>query len=305
MLGAVRRRVARAAIPLSVSLALVGCAINSRGLRTGEDAGVSSVVDSALEVSHDSEPPDVRADTRVADVAAETDSSTDVALPPLGPLPVVLGTAGGYAILAKSAISTVPSSIVTGDVAISPAAAASITGFALKADTATKWTSAQVIGSVFAADGASPTPDALTTAILNMEAAYTDAAGRLAPTSLDRGGGELGGLNFAPGLHRWSTAVTIASDMTLAGAPDDVWIFQVNGALTMSATTKMLLRDGARARNIFWQVAGAVTLEATAHAEGIILSSTAITLASGASVRGRLLAQTAININASVVSAPD
>lgn len=303
MLRSLGRAVARLVVPL----ALAGCAINSQGLRRGEETSVDAAVDAALEVSRDSEAPMDGADTRPRpDANVETDSSTtDVAMPPLGPLPVLLGTAGGYAILAKAAISTVPSSVVTGDLALSPAAAASITGFSLKADTAVKWTSTQVIGSVFAADGASPTPDALTTAILNMETAYTDAAGRLAPTSLDRGGGALGGLNFAPGLHRWSTAVTIASNMTLAGGADDVWIFQVNGALTMSATAKMLLRDGARARNIFWQVAGAVTLEATSHAEGIILSSTAITLASGASINGRLLAQTAININASVVSAPE
>jgi len=47
------------------------------------------------------------------------------------PDPVDLGTAGNYVLLAKTAISTVPASAITGDVGISPSAGSYITGFNL------------------------------------------------------------------------------------------------------------------------------------------------------------------------------
>jgi hypothetical protein len=98
--------------------------------------------------------------------------------------------------------------------------------------------------------------------------------------------------------------VTIPSDLAIAGAPDDVWIFQITGDLTLSAAKAMTSSGGARARNIFWQVAGFVDLGTAAHAEGIMLSKTAIKLGTGASLNGRLFAQTAVNIKSSTITAP-
>src|SRR5437870_12784913 len=96
-----------------------------------------------------------------------------------GPAPVVLGGAGSFVILAKSATSNVPTSAITGDIGLSPAAASFITGFSLVHTAGTAvGTSAQVTGNVYAADYAVPTPANLTTAIGNMQTAYTDAAGR-------------------------------------------------------------------------------------------------------------------------------
>ncbi|HEY4120136.1 MAG TPA: ice-binding family protein, partial [Byssovorax sp.] len=199
---------------------------------------------------------------------------------PAGPAPVFLGAAGNYVILAKSAISNVPMSDVTGDVGLSPAAASYITGFALT-QAGTRWTSTQVTGSVFAADNDPPTPAGLTTAVSDMQTAYTDAAARPTPTALNLDGGGIGGLTITPGLYRWTSAVTIPSDVTLAGAPNDVFIFQVTGDLSMSAAAKMILTGGAQPKNVFWQVAGAVDLGAEAHAEGVVLSKTAIKLQTG------------------------
>ena len=45
--------------------------------------------------------------------------------------PVNLGAAGNFAILAKSGISTVPPSVITGDIGVSPIASTAITGFSL------------------------------------------------------------------------------------------------------------------------------------------------------------------------------
>jgi len=222
---------------------------------------------------------------------------------PLGPDPVRLGTAENYVILAKSAISNVPISVVTGDLGLSPAAASYITGFDLT-KAGTKWTSAQVIGDVYAADNDPPTPTLLTAAVADMQTAYTDAAGRPDPNYLDLGAGSIGGLTLMPGLYRWTSTVTIPSDVTLSGAADAVWIFQITGDLTMSAEKEMILAGGARAANIVWQVSGGVELGALSHAEGTVMAKTAINLGTGASINGRLFAQTSVDIAASTVTAP-
>ena len=149
-----------------------------------------------------------------------------------------------------------------------------------------------------------PTNSNLTTAVLNMQAAYTDAAGRPTPDFLNLGAGEIGGQTLGPGLYRWTTGVTISTNVTITGGPDDVWIFQIPGNLTMSNTMNVFLAGGAKAKNIFWQVAGFVSIGTTAHFEGIILCQTAITLGTGSSMNGRALAQTAVNLDQNTVTKP-
>jgi hypothetical protein len=111
-------------------------------------------------------------------------------------------------------------------------------------------------------------------------------------------------LTLVPGLYKWTSAVTIPSDVTLAGDADDVWIFQITGGLSLSADQRMTLSGGAQAKNIFWQVAGVVAIGSSAHAEGIVLSQTAITMGTGSSINGRLLAQTAVTLASTSVTAP-
>jgi hypothetical protein len=218
--------------------------------------------------------------------------------------PVDLGTAGNFAILAKSGISTVPTSAITGNVGISPAAATFITGFALTLDASNTFaTSSQVTGNVYAADYAPPTPSNLTTSVLDMQTAFTDAASR-APDFTELGAGDIGGLTLAPGVYKWGTSLMIPTDVTLTGSATDIWIFQVSQDLTMSSATNVVLTGGAVPENVFWQVAGLVDVGTTAHLDGIILTATAITLRTGASVNGRLLAQTAVNIDSSTVVQP-
>jgi hypothetical protein len=222
---------------------------------------------------------------------------------PQGPAPVLLGAAADYAILAKSAITNVPPSAITGNLGLSPAAASYITGFSMTR-AGTYWTTPQVVGAVFAADNDPPTPANMTAAIGAMQTAYTDAAGRPTPDFVELATGAIGGLTVAPGLYKWSTSVTMTSDVQIVGAPNDVWIFQIAGDLSMSSATSITLSGGAQAKNIFWQVAGLVDLGTTAHAEGNILSSTLINLGTGASINGRLLAQTAVTLAMNTVVAP-
>jgi hypothetical protein len=154
---------------------------------------------------------------------------------------VNLGTAGNFVILAKSGISTVPTSAITGDLGISPAAASYITGFSLTADATNVFsTSPQVTGKVYAADYAPPTSSNLTTAVGDMGLAFTDAAGR-APDVTELGAGNVGGMTLAPGVYKWSTGLLIPTDVTLDGGATDVWIFQIAQDLTFGSAAKVLL----------------------------------------------------------------
>lgn len=219
-------------------------------------------------------------------------------------MPVDLGTAGDFAILAKTGISTVPASAITGDIGVSPAAATYITGFSLIADATNVFsTSTQVTGNVYAADYAVPTPANMTTAISDMLTAFTDAAGR-APGVTELGAGDIGGMTLTPGVYKWGTGLLIPSDVTFAGNDTDVWILEIAQDLTVTNGTQVFLTGGALPKNVFWQVSGLVDIGTTAHMEGVVMSQTSITLATGASVNGRLLAQSAINIDASTVVEP-
>ena len=219
-----------------------------------------------------------------------------------GPGPVVLGAASNYAILAKSAISTVPTSAITGNLGLSPAAASFITGFALNLPAGAAFsTSTQVTGNIYASDYAVPTPADLTTAIANMQTAYVDAAGRVTPDHTELASGNIGGLTLPAGLYKWSNTVTIPSNVTLNGGANDVWIFQIAGGVTQANATRVILTGGAQAQNVFWQVAGIVSIGTTAHMEGEVMSLTAITLKTGASANGRLLAQTAVTLAGNAV----
>ena len=196
---------------------------------------------------------------------------------------------------------------MTGNLGVSPIASTAITGFSLILDGSSQLsTSSQVTGEVFAPDYASPTPVNLTAAVSDMQTAYTDAAGRTLPDHTELGSGNIGGMTLAPGLYKWSTDVTIPTDVTLAGGPNAVWIFQIAGNLTIAGATAVILSGGVQAGNIFWQVAGGVGVDlgTTCQFEGNILSEAGINLQTGASIDGRLLAQTAVTLHANAITIP-
>jgi len=217
--------------------------------------------------------------------------------------PVDLGAAGNYVILAKSTITNVPTSAITGDIGLSPAATSYITGFGLTNATGYA-TSPQITGKIFAADMVAPTSINLTTAVNNMLTAYTDAAGRPLPDYTELGTGNIGGKILVSGLYKWTTTVTIPSNVTITGGANDVWIFQISGDLTQSAAVNITLGGGAQAKNIFWQVAGQVTIGNNAHFEGVILSKTSVVFKTGASMNGRALAQTAVVLDQNAITKP-
>jgi hypothetical protein len=161
-----------------------------------------------------------------------------------------------------------------------------------------------VTGRLYASDYATPTPASLTTAVLDMQTAYTEAAGRTQPDFTELGAGIIDGMTLVPGLYKWGTGVEIPTGLTLAGGPNQVWIFQIAQDLTVGNGAIITLSGGARPQNIFWQVAGQATLGTTSRFQGVILSQTMIALNTGAVMHGRALAQTAVTMDATVLTSP-
>jgi hypothetical protein len=233
---------------------------------------------------------------------------------------VELLSAANYVILAKSGIDTVSNSAITGDIAVSPIAAEAMTGFSFTRDSGGEFsTSAQLTGKAFAANYASPIPSHLTTAVGAMEEAYTNASGRdnddAARTNL--GGGNLGGVfggavnPLTPGVYTFGSDVNLVSDIHLQGTglgddegETDVFIVQITGSLVQAANYNVILTDGALAKNVFWQVAGQVTVGAGAHMKGVLLVKTDVLFKTGSILNGRVLSQTACNLQMATITEP-
>ncbi|MDP3644401.1 MAG: ice-binding family protein [Bacteroidota bacterium] len=244
--------------------------------------------------------PEVSAVSNASDLDSEASLLKAAKIPKVSALQVVnLGVAGEFVILSKAGITNVYKSSVTGDVGSSPITGAAIL---LRCN--------EVTGTIYSVDAAGPLPcrvtnaSRLTTAVSNMQTAYTDAAGRTTPKFVNLGGGNIGGKTLTPGLYKFTSAVVIPTNITISGSSTDVWIFQIAGTLKMSSAVRVTLTGGALAKNIFWQTSGAVTLGTTSHFEGNILSQTAINLQTGASINGRMLAQTAVTLQMNTVKKP-
>lgn len=214
--------------------------------------------------------------------------------------PVKLGAAGTFALLSNTGITDVYASTITGDVG-----ASSITGAAIGL------TCGEVAaGILYTVDATGPLPCSvaaatlLTSAVSDMEAAYTDAAGRVLPDFTEFGSGEIGGKTLVPGLYKWGTDVKISTDVTLSGGPTDVWIFHISGGVQQASATRVTLIGGALAKNVFGQSAGAVSIGTSAHFQGVMLAKTLVAVKTGASVSGRLLAQTAVTLQKNSITQP-
>jgi hypothetical protein len=237
--------------------------------------------------------PDImKADTKKADVlqpvladAMQLDSSP---VNPCALIPVVLGAAGNFAILAGSTVTNVGPTSVTGNLGVSPGSA--VTGFP----------PGIVIGSQQVANPTSAQAE------LDLTTAFNDAAGRtLCSITV---AGNIGGQTLAPGLYKSTSSLAISSgDLTLdaGGNSNAVWIFQMASTLTTTPGRQVILAGNAQARNIFWQVGTSATLGTTSVFYGTIMADQAITLNTGARLTGRALARiAAVTMDSNIVVKP-
>jgi hypothetical protein len=228
---------------------------------------------------------------------------------------VNLRTAGNFAIIAKTGISTVPDSSITGHIGVSPIVSTAITGFDLDVDSSNQFATCTQVDSqsrVYAPDyigsgGGISTPALLTTAVSDMEIAYIDAAGRPNTDAAKEnpGGGDIGGMTLVSGVYTFTTDIKISTDVTFSGDSNSTFILQTSGAVTQAAGIKVVLGPNVKAENIFWVVATEVTVNSGAEMMGILLVKTAVKFNTGSALVGRILAQTAVTLQkASITEDP-
>jgi hypothetical protein len=208
--------------------------------------------------------------------AGSGDAAADLATTACRQMPVALGTAANFAVLAGATITNTGLTTVTGDVGVSPGTA--ITGFPPGA----------TVGLQHAGDPIAAQAEA------DLKIAFDDAAGRTlcSVTAV----GNLGGKTLSPGLYTSATSLDIsAGDLTLdaQGDADAVFIFQMTTTLTTTTGRQVILSGGAKAANVFWQVGTSATLGSTSTFAGTIMAAQSITVVTGTKVQGRLLARIA------------
>lgn len=191
---------------------------------------------------------------------------------------------GSFSVLAGSTITNTGPTVVTGDVGVTPGT--SVTGFP----------PGLASGMIHIADGpAGQAQSALT-------AAYIDAAGRSGGTTV---AGDLVGRTFTQGVYKSTSSLAASGDVTLdaQGNPDAVFIFQIGSTLTTASGSHIILANGAKACNVFWQVGSSATLGTNSVFKGNILALTSITLTTGVNLEGRVLARNgAVTLDTDVIS---
>lgn len=97
---------------------------------------------------------------------------------------------------------------------------------------------------------------------------------------------------FVPGIYQSLTSILITGDLTLdaQGNSSAVFIFQSSSTVGTAAGARILLVNGAKASNVFWQAASSATLGTATIWQGNILAASDITMNTGATSCGRLWA---------------
>jgi hypothetical protein len=242
-----------------------------------------------------------------------------------GPGPVTLGSAstfgniGGGAGMTNQGLNTV----VNGDIGTT-AVSTTVTGFH---DTAgcvyTETTSnvGLVNGTIYTAappptggpaacattEGTATTFTIAQKALADAQIAFNTLKGM--PAGPDPGAGQLGGLTLASGVYTSAAGsfLITGSDLTLdaKGDANAVWVFQMASTLTVGAPgapRSIILINGAQAKNVYWQVTSAATINGAGGGTmvGTIIASAGVTLSTAGNAAITTLNGRALGLNASV-----
>jgi hypothetical protein len=185
---------------------------------------------------------------------------------------VPLGTSDSFSVLAGAGITNTGPTTVQGDIGTFPT------------------TSISGLGSM-TVGGANHAGDAVSQqAKIDLVTAYNTAAGE-GPTNPIAA--DLGGRTLLPGVYNSASSMGLTGALTLnaQGNPNSVFVFQIGSALTSASGSHILLTNGARACNVFWQVGSSATLGTGSTFIGTIIALTSITVTTGVTIDGRVLAR--------------
>jgi hypothetical protein len=162
---------------------------------------------------------------------------------------------------------------------------------------------------------ACPTEGTMATMMIATQAA-TDtltAYNAISPASMpggtDPGAGQLGGLTLAPGIYKAAggSFLLTGSDLTLdaQGDANAIWVFQMASSLTVggsAAPRSIVLTNGAQAKNVYWYVGTAATINAAGGGTmvGTIIASAGVTFSTAGNSAVTTLNGRALALSASV-----
>jgi hypothetical protein len=143
-----------------------------------------------------------------------------------------------------------------------------------------------VNGSVYTAppEGTTASFEIATAAAADALTAFNTLAA--IPDGMDPGAGQLGGLTLSSGVYKSAAGpfIITGSDLILDanGNSDAVWVFQMASSLivgTPTSSSSVILLNGAQAKNVFWQVGSAATINAAGSGTmaGTIIARAGIT----------------------------
>ncbi|MEQ1832458.1 MAG: ice-binding family protein [Candidatus Eisenbacteria bacterium] len=189
---------------------------------------------------------------------------------------VTLGSAASYTILAASTITIAGATTIVGDVGLSPGTA--ISGMPAGQPTG----GVMHLGDPTAAQ-----------AQADLGVAYFYLASL--PCTGPMTGVDLGTQVLTPGVYCFDSSAQLTGVLTLDALGDTaaVFVFQVGSTLTLAGNSAVVLVNGARAANVWWQVGSSATLGIGSSLSGSVLAQASIGLAQGATVAGRLQVRTA------------
>ncbi|MFF7248810.1 ice-binding family protein [Embleya sp. NPDC008237] len=215
-----------------------------------------------------------------------SDTEIDAVLPAgeLGPADVTVTTLGGtttasdaytylglVAVLGGASVTNTGLTSVTGDLGVSPGV--SIAGFP----------PGQVNGSIHNSDTAAVEGHA------DLVTTYNDGVERIPDAGIT---GDLGDVTLPPGVYNAASSIGLTGTLTLdaLGDRNADWIFQIGSTLTTATASRVLLINGATARNVIWLIGSSATLGTDTDFAGRVLAQISITVNAGVTVNGQVLA---------------
>ncbi|KAI0452288.1 hypothetical protein F5B21DRAFT_527145 [Xylaria acuta] len=201
---------------------------------------------------------------------------------------VNLGTAKTYGVVSGiTGISNVGLTVITGDLGTT---AASVTGFGPGIVTG----GVKNIGN-----------SAATVAFTDAKLAYGSAKGLVATADISTLN-DLTGKTIYPGIYFAAKTITLTGQLFLdaQGNSSATWVFQSGSALLINLGSSIVLTNGAKASNVFWQSGSAATIAVGVKFQGNILAYSGIAVKTGASIKGSLIAMTeSITLQSNAITA--
>jgi hypothetical protein len=181
-----------------------------------------------------------------------------------------LGTAGPYGVFASSAAITIAAgALIDGDVGLNPV------------DACNNCTPVTVTGAIHNGDAQAIQAQS------DFHAAYVDAAnratnactivdGELSSAQADCGG-VTSGPTYVAGLYRTANPIGVGAGFTITldakGNADAVFIFQTDSAITTGTNSRVVLANGAQAKNVWWMAGSAATLGVSSIFKGTVIAN--------------------------------